>query len=213
MDTYPVLPGLGYSVHERPRFFNSKQPHSSGREVTVTFAQYPVWEFELTYNVLRGAPYPQQEYETLLGFFLKQNGSLTGFKYRHPRWNETTAQSFATTDGTTQQYAPLLRSIGSGATIAMEPVGVIDDAQPFRLYRDGILIDPADATWGYTLVTTTPWAQAVHFNSVPAAGHVLTVDMSYFYFCKFADDTADFEEFMHRLYTVSSVKLQSKKGF
>jgi hypothetical protein len=213
MDTYPILPGLGYSVHERPTFFNGRQSHSSGREVRVGYAQYGVWEIEHTYEVLRGAPYPQLEYETLLGFFLKQNGSLTGFKYRHQRWNETKAQQFATTDGTAQQYAPLLRSIGAGATVALEPVGVVDDAQPFRLYRDGILIDPSDATCGYTLVTDTPWAQAVHFNSVPASGHVLTVDMSYFYCCRFSDDTNDFEEFMHRLYTVNSVKLQSLKGF
>ena len=214
MDIYPTLRGIGYSVHEKPRFFNGTQPHSSGRQVRVSFAQYPVWDIELTYNVLRGAPYPQREYETLLGFFLKQNGSLTGFKFRHSRWNETTAQAFATTDGTTQQYGPLLRSIGYGAGMALEPVGVVDDVQPFRLYVDGELADPHDATWGYSLVTDTPWAQAVNFTAgAPPAGHVLTVDMSYFYYCKFTDDTQDFEEFMYRLYSVNQVNLQSLKGF
>ncbi len=211
---YPVLPGLTPNVIWRPKAVNfPPQIHASGREVRIAASQYPLHEFELTYELLNDRP-GQIEFKLFLGFFLARAASLNAFAFANPDDNSVSRQAFVTTDGSTQQYGPLLRTYGASGNFGTEPVGYVDATQPFRLYRDGILIDPSDATWGYTLVQTTPVAQAVHFTAgAPAAAHVLTVDMSYFYWCRFADDTLDFNKFMTRLWeTKQPVKLMSQRG-
>jgi hypothetical protein len=207
------LPGLAYSVVKRPKFMNAPvQPHASGREVRIGYAQYPLWEFELTYEFLFDTP-DKLEYKTLLGFFLAAQGSLNGFLLRDPDDNAVAGQAFTTTDGGTQTYGPLVRSIGAAGFAGIEPVGSVDLTKPFRLYRDTALVDPSDPIWGYSVATTTPVNQQITFTAAaPPAGHVLTLDMSFFYYVRFSDDSLDFEQFLHQIYTVNKVKLVSLRG-
>lgn len=210
--TYPELPGLGYSVIWRPKAVNLPvQTHVSGREVRISASQYPLHEFELTYNVLRDAP-GQIERKTLMAFFLALGGALSGFNFKNPDDYSVVGQSFVTTDGINSQFGPLVRTMSAGGYTATEPVGYVDLTNPFHLYLDGNLIDPNDATYGYSVLQTQPVLQMVKFNNTPPSGHVLTVDMSYFYWVRFSDDTMDFEKFMYGLWALKKVKLMSLRG-
>ena len=209
---YPTLPGLTFDVIWRPKAINATpQVHSSGREVRIGYAQYPLHEFELVYSLLRGRP-GEIEFKTFLGFFLALQGSLNGFLFKNPDDFSVVGQAFATTDGINSQFGPLVRTFGASGMTGTEPVGYVDVTQPFNLYLDGALVDPNDPSLGYSVQTTQPVAQYVKFNNTPAAGHVLTVDMTYFYYCRFADDTMDFSKFMAGLWEVKQVKLASLRG-
>lgn len=209
---YPTLPGLTYSVIWRPKAVNAPvQTHTSGREVRVSYATYPLHEFELTYNFLRGRP-GEIEQKLFMAFFLQLGGSLTGFNFQNPHDYSVTKQSLATTDGINSQFGPLVRTYGAGGYTWNEPVGYVDLTQAFNLYYDGALVDPNDATLGYSVLQTQPVNQMVKFKNTPPSGHVLTVDMSYFYYCRFADDNLDFEEFLWNLWQVKKVKLMSLRG-
>ena len=214
-DVYPDLPGRTYSVFRRPKFMTAPpQVHSSGREVRINYAQYPLWEFELTYSVLRDQPGRDgsTEYRTMLGFFMQQQGNLNGFLFPDPIDNQVERQLFVQTTTASTTYGPLVRSLGAGGFNGTEPVGYVDLTQPFRLYVDDTLVSSSDATWGYTVDQTTPVNQQVVFNSATPTGHTLKVDMSYFYYVRFSDPTLEFEEFMWRLHQLKTVKLESLRG-
>jgi hypothetical protein len=206
------LPGLDINVTWRPKAINAPvQTHSSGREVRVSYSQYPLHEFEVSYNLLRDR-LGETELKTFFGFFLALSGSLNGFLMRNPDDYMVKSQSFVTTDGVNQQFGPLVRTYGANGFTGTEPVGYVDTTATFNLYVDGNLVDPHDPVWGYSVLATQPVNQLVHFPLVPPAGHVLTVDMTYFYYVRFADDTMDFEKFMNRLWRVQKVKLMSLRG-
>jgi hypothetical protein len=81
--------------------------------------------------------------------------------------------------------------------------GYVDTTQHFALYEDGDLVDNS----AYFILRDAPGNQKIKFRDTPPAGKTLTVDMSFFYVCRFADDTIDVEEFMNRLYSLASLKL------
>jgi hypothetical protein len=209
---YPSLPGIDIKVIWRPKAVNlNPQVHSSGREVRASASNYPLHEFELQYNMLRDRP-TEIELKTLMGFFLSLGGSLTGFCFLNPYDNYVQGQGFITTDGVNNTFGPLMRTYGAGGYDVTEPVGYVDMTQPFNLYVDGAWVSPNDATWGYTVQQTTPVNQLVKFTNTPASGHVITVDMHYFYYCNFADDSIDFEQLLWRIWKADKIKIKSLRG-
>jgi hypothetical protein len=195
---FPSMPGLTFPVTITPRTLNLRQaPHPSGREVRLQAGSLPVWQFTLDFALLRGTP-GFTEYAEMLGFFFAQLGSQRAFLFRLPQDCEVTDQDFTITNGRSV-FGPLVRTY-AGST---EPVGYVDTTQPFALYQDGDLVDSSD----YFILRDAPGDQKIKFRDTPPAGKTLSVDMSFFYVCRFADDTIDVEEFMNRLYSLASVKL------
>ena len=46
-------------------------------------------------------------------------------------------------------------------------------------------------------------------RSAPGSGVVITADFTYYFLVRFAEDTAEFENFMYQLWSLKQVKLQS----
>jgi uncharacterized protein (TIGR02217 family) len=70
------------------------------------------------------------------------------------------------------------------------------------VYLDGIRQDPA----GYSVAFDTG---VVTFGTPPPAGRSITADFTYRFRVRFADDTAEFENFMYQLWQLKQIKLQS----
>jgi uncharacterized protein (TIGR02217 family) len=49
----------------------------------------------------------------------------------------------------------------------------------------------------------------VTFETPPPAGEAVSADFTYYFRVRFADDTAEFENFMFQLWSLRQVKLQS----
>jgi len=204
---YPTLPGLGFSVLWEPQFSNMPTAKSaSGAELDLALAANPLHMFTLTYNFLRDR-LGNLEFKTLMGFFLALNGNVGRFLFKNPDDCSVTQQAIGTTDGVAHTWQ-LVRTFGDANNSGTEPVGYVDLTQPFNVYFDGILQTPDT----YTVAQTAPVNQELVFVGTPAAGHVITVDMTYFYYCKFSTANLSFEKFMHQLWSVKKVEIQSNRA-
>ena len=70
------------------------------------------------------------------------------------------------------------------------------------IYFDGIR--QSAATY-----SVDPATGLVTFATPPPSGRVITADFTYYFRVRFADDTAEFENFMYQLWQLKQVKLQS----
>lgn len=209
---YPTLPGLTYDTTWSPTFYNMDTDKTvSGADIDLGIAQYPTHDFELTYAVLRNDffgdlnTYGGPEFKAMMGFFLMIGGTLGRFLFTNPDDNSVTAQPEFTTDGTTSVYGPVIRTFGTPVYNGSEPVGVIDTGSTFNVYFDGVLQNPST----YTVLTGDPCNQQIQFHSTPTAGKAVTVDMTYFYYVKFPENTNTFRKFMNQLWSLEKVTLHS----
>jgi len=207
--TYPMPETLSdIKVIWRPKAVNfAPQQHTSGREVIVAASQYPMHEFELIYNMLRNKP-TQFEFKTFMGFFLQLGGTLNGFLFKNPYDGQVTGSVIAHGDGTTTTFS-LTRTFGAGGFTAAEPIGYLDPATTLNVYLNGVL-----KTLGsdYTVDQTLPGKQTVTFSSAVGNGVAISIDASFFYFCRFLDDTLDFEQIVYNVFQLKKVTLVSKRG-
>lgn len=189
-----ALPGLAYAVHKRPGFSTASYKGTSGFGVRRANMQYPIWEFELTYEFLRSDV--TQEYQTLLGFFLSRLGAFDTFLFKDPDDYLVTAGALGTADGVTTQFG-FLRAIGGFA----ELVGQVDNGHTINIYLNGSLASPTT----YDIVLPNQ----IVFHVAPAAGAAITADFQFFFNCKFQDDQADFDKFANGFWELQKITLET----
>jgi hypothetical protein len=211
------LPGLIYSKIRRSKHCVSVQTHQSGGEVRMSYWNEPLWEWDLTYEVLRDGfrnGHAYDELKQIEGCFLACTGSLAGMSFYDDDDHQASQSGLGTTDGTTTAFT-LNRYRGTAKEgqdyIGLESIGFLDTTQPFNLYVDSsaTAVDISDPVYGYTFSTGTPKKQQLIFNSAPPAGHKLTCDLSWLYYVRFQDDSQDFEKFMHQLWGLNKVTIVS----
>ena len=207
---FPVLPGLGWSVRKAPRFATRIQRAVSGRELRAVDQPNPIWTWTLTYSLLRdahdvraasGPGIGYDELRTLAGFFLQQQGSFQPFLFDDPTDDTASAQAIGTGDGSATVFQ-LVRTMGAllpGGGFA-EPITAPNVVS--AIYFDGV----RQAVSGYGVDDATG---LVTFASPPPAGRLVTADFTYFFRVRFADDSAEFENFMFQLWALKQVRLQS----
>ena len=190
---FPTLAGLGWSVLKRPTFSTRVSKRTSGREVRAANYVYPLYQFELTYEILR-ADAAYQELQQLMGFFLARQGQFDTFLFQDPTDCLVASQVIGVGDGTTTAFT-LVRDLGGW----IEPIGAAANT-------------PAVTVGG---VPTTGWTIAgnvLSFTSPPAAGATIQVANLQFYFvCRFMDDVHEYENFMDQLWGLKSCKFTSVK--
>jgi len=197
-EKFPLSPGLTWGVHVSPKFNTRVAGHVSGREIRTAWQQYAIYEFTLSFDVLRGNT--TQEIETLMGFFLARQGQYDTFLLDLGAVTQNTADSYVTMgaqgtgDGTTTVFT-LMRTVGE----ASEPVAYVFSADFSAVYVAGVLQDPTSYTF------TSP--NTLTFNTAPTSGSQITATFRYYFVCRFAADAQDFEEFMANLWTLHEVKL------
>jgi uncharacterized protein (TIGR02217 family) len=207
---FPTLPGLGWSVSKAPRFATRIQRAVSGRELRVVDQPNPTWIWTLTYAVLRdehdtratsGPGVGYDELRTLMGFFLQQQGALQPFLFNDPTDDTVSAQPIGTGDGSTTVFQ-LVRSMGVGLPSGGFAEPIIAPNVVSAIYFDGIVQSAAE-------YSVDPATGLVTFTAPPPAGQIITADFTYYFRVRFADDTADFENFLYQLWALKQLKLQS----
>ncbi len=197
-EKFPLPPGLAWSVHLAPKFKTRVASHVSGREIRTAWQQYAIYDLTLTFEVLRGDA--NQEIQTLMGFFLARQGQYDTFLLdlgavtRNVADDTVTQGPLGVGDGTTTVFT-LVRAVGE----AVEPVGYVFPADLMSVFVAGVLQDPASYAFAPPNTLT--------FNTAPAAGSQITASFRYYFICRFAADTQDFEEFMANLWSLHELKL------
>lgn len=190
-----ALPGLTYSIHKRPTFSTSVYKGTPGVSVRRANMQYPIWEFDLTYEFLRDNV--NNEFQTLCGFFMSRLGGFDTFLLKDKDDYQVTGGSLGTGDGVTTQF-PFLRSFGG----FKEKVGQVDNGLTVNIYVNGVL---KTAGTDYNIVLPN----LVVFVSAPAAAAAITADFQFFFNCRFQEDTADFDKFADTFWELQKITLET----
>lgn len=201
-------------MHKIPTFSTAIGIHVSGIESRAYRQAFPLWEFQLTYEVLREQTQNETAYayysgftelETISQLFLSCLGSYGEFFYDDPDDDSRSAQSqIYDTDGTTTVWQ-VYRSWGS-TLVSYEPISGINLNETVNVYLDGVLQNSDTYS-----VANTLNGVFLTFDSAPAAGKAVTMDFSYYYRCHFIEDMHDYNEFYKNLWELRSCKFRSLK--
>jgi hypothetical protein len=70
---FPAISGQGWSIHYRPLFATGVASHVSGRESRFVKMSVPLWEIELTFDLLR-MDTPYADLQNIIGFYDEMQG-------------------------------------------------------------------------------------------------------------------------------------------
>ncbi len=195
---FPPLPGLAWSVTKTPTFQTRIQRAVSGRELRALDYPYPLWQFTLVFDLLRDNPAAgYDELRTLMGFFMLCQGAFGTFLFRDPSDDQVTGQQIGVGNASATVFQ-LQRAMG--ATLPgggfLEPI--LAPNLVSTVYLDGITQSPAS-------YSVDPNTGLVTFATPPGSGLVITADYSYYFRCRFVDDSYAFENFMFRLWQLKKL--------
>ena len=191
---YAVLPyliGQTPEVNKAPLWSTRIARSTSGRERRSALWPYPLWQFELKYEVIRNkATLP--ELTTMWEFFNVAQGQAGTWLFVDPSDNLiTTPYAFGSGNGVQTQFT-LTRPLNSFS----EPV--------FGVYGQTVYIN-GTSTSAYTLSSNG----VITFTTPPAGGAALTWS-GYFYFgCRFLQDDLTFKQMVLALWSGDSLKFTS----
>ena len=192
-----ALPGITLVTSVAPRFSTKIQSAISGRETRAAFMSYPLWDITFNYELLRSDS--NAELDQVMGFFLQVKGSFDSFLVSIPNDNALTDMTFGT--GNASQVAfQLTRTRGAGGFGFVEPVQNINVITNVKI--NGV------ATTAYTISSVG----VITFTTAPATSAVITWTGSYYYRCRFTQDTASFDRFMNNLWELKKVQMVGAPG-
>ena len=192
---FPSLPGLAWDVVKRPQFATIVQRAASGREVRAALWAAPIWEWDLTYDLLRDDA--SDELKTLLGFFLQRQGAFDSFLFSDPSDNAVSGQALGIGDGANMSFQ-LVRAYGG----FVEPIQDLNGGASVRV--DGVIkATPAD----YAIDGTG----LVSFVVAPANGAPVSADFAFYRRVRFKEDLGEFTNFAARLWQARQLTLVSIK--
>ena len=202
---FPALPGLAWSVTKSPTFQTRIQRAVSGRELRALDYPYPLWQFTLVFDFLRDNPAAGfDELRTLMGFFMLCQGAFGTFLFQDPSDDRVSGQQIGTGD-TLRTVFQLQRTMGETLPGGgfLEPILAPNIVS--AVYFNGIVQDPG----GYSVDSMTG---LVTFNTAPGSGLIITADYSYYFRCRFVDDSYAFENFMFRLWQLKKLTFISVRS-
>ena len=176
---YPIMPQLPISmasgIHKTPVFNTARQKSAAGYVSALALQPYPTWQFEFSLDHIQGN---EAAASTILakffGVFMSTCGGAIPFLFVDPQNSGVLTDQFGTGNGTTTAFQ-LSRNINGAVDIVQFVIG-----SPL-IYINGTL------TTSYTMSVTG----VVTFSTPPAVGAVLTWTGSFYYLCRFSEDTLD----------------------
>jgi uncharacterized protein (TIGR02217 family) len=190
--TFPVFPDVitAYENQKKPEYETSVFIAKSGRESRIGFRVFPRYTFKLPL-VQMIEDRDEQMLTLMLGFFLQMRGQLNAFLYRDPNDNTVTNEPIGTGDGTTKAFQ-LVRDYGGFP----EPVENLNGVPLLTI--DEVLQADTD----YTVSA----AGLVTFDTAPVADSVISWTGSYYYRCRFTEDSKDFVQMLSGWHEASDVE-------
>ncbi len=194
---FPSLVGLTFPATRSPTWSTDKMTSITGRRNNLARFSYPVWGYELSYDVLR-SDITNHEWQTLLAFYNRNYGPANVWQFTDPDDGSVTAQAFGTGDGVTTQFQLVRTMTGANPNSFVEPVWAPTAS---TIYVNTIL-NAANTVSATGLVT---------FNVAPANGAALTWTGTYNWLCRFTDDSLDVEKFAANFWELRTIKFSTEK--
>lgn len=197
-NVFPFLVGQSFLQQKMPVWSTKTNTSVSGVERRRALWSYPIWKFKVGYEVIKDMP-TMPELQKLYAFFNMHYGSFSTWFYFDRSDNSGIGQPLGLGDGITAVFK-LKKTKQFGSISFSEPIGGING--PPTIYSDG------NVTTNFTVDSYGN----VTFLSPPVAGSVLTWDGSYFFLCRFTEDSMDISQMMTGLWNSSGIKFQTVKS-
>ena len=196
---FPSLIGIAWNTVRTPTWKGRVQTAVSGKETRQSDWSYPRYAYELSYDFLRSAP-TFGELQTLIGFINSMSGQIGTFLYSDEDDNAVSNQQIGTGDGSTTNFA-LIRAFGG----YIEPVSRVNAVSSVSI--------AGTATTAYTVNQDSgnESGSSITFTTAPAPGAEITASFTYYWRCRFSEDTNDFTKFLYGISSVSSLKFMTVK--
>ena len=194
---FPALAGLGWTVKRTPLWKTRVQESISGKEVLIADWSFPRWQWQLAYEFLRGDA-SHAEFQSLAGFFNQRQGMFDSFLYQDADDNAVMGQQLGIGDGATTAFQ-LVRPLGG----FIEPI--IAPNVVSSVYLAGVVQAPSS----YSVNAATG---ILTFTAAPGSGVAVAADFSFYFRCRFLEDSMDFEKFMRLLWQAKKVGFISLKS-
>ena len=212
---FPALPSQAWSVIRKPSQKTEVTIGITGRECQVARQVFPLWEFNLTFGgdawlrdqTQNQTPYGPEagftELQQLSGLFLACQGSYGEFYFNYPDDNSRLGMPGGTTVAGLLTY-PLYFIWGTGPLtppvyLPVQGINTLDAA-----YLDGTPLSPT--AYGPDSTNTQ-----ITLTSDPGSGHILTVDLHFYYRCRFLEDMEEYDAWAYNLWQNKTLKFRSVK--
>ena len=131
-------------------------------------------------------------------------GAFRPFLFEDPSDRRVVGQPIGTGDASTTVFQ-LQRAIGARLPGGgfFEPISAPNVVS--AVYFDGITQNPAS-------YNVDPESGLVTFATAPGSGLIITADFTYYFRCRFTDDSYEFENFMYRLWQLKKMTFISVRS-
>lgn len=210
------LPGIEFNYTRKYLWNTGVQQAVSGKQSTIVYQQYPLVNFEYSFEFLMDSGTASSAWTTdssitsdttettdagastaadlsaLVGLINAVRGRADTFLHTDPDFNTITAAqasqlgAFGTGDGATLTFQLVALYQNSGGPGIAEIIQNLNGTP--ILYANGAVINPADYSIGPTGIVTFTAGNA------PASGAALTWAGSWYYRCRFDADDYDFKK-------------------
>lgn len=198
---YPTLAGLSFENVRTPIWRTGNQEALSGKESRINYRQYPLYRFDLMYELLRDNVSPS-ELKALVGLFNEMQGSFDTFLFTDPAFNSVTDEPFGTGNGSTQDFQLIAKyAYASGPGLSE----IIQNLNGSIVVKDNGVVKTL--TTDYTIGATG----LIHFVTAPVSGHALTWTGSFYYRCRFMEDELSVTQFLTNWWKSGSISLRTVK--
>lgn len=145
---------LGWSVFKSPQMNTLLQQAAGGKTTRAQLWANPIWNYKLTWEILRDSGSAPTPFKQLIDFFLARGGSFDTFLYTDPNDNAVTGQLLGYGDGSTKTFQ-LLRNF-SNFYEAMQNPNVVSN-----VYINGV----AQAAFSYAIGTENLLLRSQNFTN------------------------------------------------
>lgn len=209
---FPELPGLEWDVSLTPMFNTKIMTSINGRELRASFQAAPKYEISLSYAFLRENR-GRKELQQLQGFYLERRGAFDSFLYKMPEDNEFSCTFVG--DGATTSFQLYKDMYTSQLPLGNTEEQIVGEIDPNMWNQT-----PVKTMWNSNqekLMWNTASAQVTsdgkYILSQPIEeGVEVTVKGTFYYRCRFKDDTQQYVNFMHKLWKANKVELIGSLG-
>ncbi|OTU28388.1 hypothetical protein CAT59_07460 [Acinetobacter pittii] len=209
---FPELPGLEWDTSITPMFNTKIMTSINGRELRASFQSAPKYEISLSYAFLRENK-GRKELQQLQGFYLERRGAFDSFLYKMPEDNEFSCTFVG--DGATTSFQLYKDMYTSQLPLGNTEEQIVGEVDPNMWNQT-----PVKNMWNSNqekLMWNTASAQVTsdgkYILSQPIEeGVEVTVKGTFYYRCRFKDDTQQYVNFMHKLWKANKVELIGSLG-
>lgn len=196
---------IGWPIKKTPAYSTIVRTPASGRgEVRVALQQWPRWQFEVDVAYLRGDLNTGGSWlQQVIGFYGAVRGAADDWLYYDPYDNAVEGSRFGVGDGATTEFQ-LQREILPAGIAGPFPYGALDVIQNLNgtptIYVAGTATTPGSIS-STGLIT---------FSAAPASGASLTWSGSFYFRCRFMDDSlSSLQEDLYQLWSLKGLRFES----